>query len=108
VAFFTLSPCMPSSWPTCSIEWRFGKTHHMIVVENPERRCRGVASAELDGSPVEPAEIPLEDEGRAYRARVVLGASRDALAGAAQSAATQAGTKTPRAVAINPDEETWL
>ena len=80
-ASFSLNPCIPSSWPTFSIEWRFGTTRYTIVVENPERRCRGVASVELDGAPVDPAAIPLADEGRAHRVRVVLGASRDALSG---------------------------
>ncbi len=75
-AVFTLNPCIPSSWPTYSIEWRFGKTHYTIVVENPERRCRGVASVELDGSPVEPGAIPLQDDGGAHRVRVLLGAGR--------------------------------
>ncbi len=41
-ACFTLNPCIPSSWPTYSIEWRFGTSRYTIVVENPERRCGGV------------------------------------------------------------------
>ena len=72
-AFFTLAPCIPSSWPTYSIDWRFGTTRYAIVVENPDRCCRGVASAELDGSPVDPAAIPLADDGGEHRVRVVLG-----------------------------------
>ncbi len=78
-AFFTLNPCIPSSWPTFTIEWRFGTTPYTIVVENPKRRCRGVARVELDGqeiarSAADPAAIPLADDGRAHRVRVVLGA----------------------------------
>jgi len=42
----------------------------------PERRCRGVASVELDGSLTDPAAIPLADDGRDHRLRVVLGAGR--------------------------------
>jgi cyclic beta-1,2-glucan synthetase len=80
-ASFTLDPCIPSSWPTYSIEWRFGSAHYTIVVENPERRCRGVASVEFDGSPTDPAAIPLEDDGRAHQVRVVLGERRDAQSG---------------------------
>ena len=74
-AFFSMNPCIPSSWPTYSIEWRFGTAHYTIVVENPERRCRGVASVELDGSPVDPTAIPLSDDGGVHRVRVVLGAA---------------------------------
>ena len=91
-AFFRLNPCIPSSWPTYFIEWRFGRTHYSIVVENPERRCGGVAGVELDGSPADPAAIPLVDDGREHRVRVVLGAGRDA--GSAQPA-THARAGTP-------------
>jgi len=38
-----------------------------------------VASVEFDGSPVDPAAIPLVDSGRLHRMRVVLGTGRDAL-----------------------------
>ncbi len=92
-AFFTLEPCIPSSWPTCSIEWRFDKTHYTIVVENPERLCRGVASVELDGSPADPAAIPLENDGSRHQVRVVLGAGRNEPPGANKRRAGQPITK---------------
>ncbi len=77
-AGFSVNPCIPSSWPAYSVEWRFGKARYAISVENPDRRCRGVARAELDGTLVDPTAIPLADDGRAHRLRVVLGAERDA------------------------------
>jgi len=43
-------------------------------VTNPEHRCRGVAEADLDGAPVDPAAIPLADDGAGHVVRVVLGA----------------------------------
>ena len=89
-AAFTLNPCIPSSWPSYSIEWRFGTTHYTIVVENPQRRCRGVASVEVDGAPTDPAAIPLSDDGRAHRVQVVLGAGPDAPSAAAAPAAQRA------------------
>ncbi|MGA7614633.1 MAG: glucoamylase family protein [Thermoanaerobaculia bacterium] len=73
-AFFVLNPCIPSSWPAYSVDWRFGRTHYIIEVENPERLCGGIASVNLDGAPVDPAAIPLEDDGGAHRVSVVLGA----------------------------------
>ncbi len=78
-ATFTVDPCIPSSWPGFTIEWRFGATRYTIGVENPEHRCRGVASAELDGTPVLASAIPLTDDGGAHRVKVVLGASAAAL-----------------------------
>jgi cyclic beta-1,2-glucan synthetase len=76
-AAFAIDPCIPSSWPGFSIEWRFGGARYSIEVDNPERRCGGVASVELDGSPVDAAAIPLLDDGRAHRVRVLLGANGD-------------------------------
>jgi len=75
-AYFTLDPCIPSSWPAYSIDWRFGRSRYSIAVENPQRRCRGVASAELDGASADPKAIPLVDDGRTHRVRIVLGTDR--------------------------------
>ncbi|MDP1821897.1 MAG: glucoamylase family protein [Archangium sp.] len=75
-ATFTINPCIPSSWPAFSIAWRVGRTRYAIVVDNPERRCRDVASASVDGQPVDPAAIPLVDDGGLHRVHVVLGAER--------------------------------
>ena len=94
-ACFTVDPCIPSSWPTYSIEWRFGTARYTIVVENPERRCGGVVRVELDGSPADPAAIPLSDDGRAHRVRVVLGAGSVAPADFAKARKARPAAKTP-------------
>jgi cyclic beta-1,2-glucan synthetase len=70
---FELDPCIPTSWPEYSISWRFGRTRYQIQVTNPERRCRGVASAHLDGVAIDPGAIPLVDDGGTHQVRVVLG-----------------------------------
>ena len=70
---FRLDPCIPSTWLAYSIDWRFGTTRYTIHVENPLRHCRGVASAELDGTPCDPMAIPLADDGHEHQVRVVLG-----------------------------------
>jgi cyclic beta-1,2-glucan synthetase len=71
---FSIDPCIASSWPSCSVEWIFGKSCYLVVVENPERRCYRVASATLDGRPVAPDAIPLVDDGAEHRVLVTLGA----------------------------------
>ncbi len=76
-AHFALNPCIPSSWPSCSVAWRFGKASYTIGIENPEQRCGGVALVELDGAPVDPTAIPFVDDGLAHRVRAVLGTVRD-------------------------------
>jgi cyclic beta-1,2-glucan synthetase len=70
---FEMDPSIPSSWPEYGIVWRYGRTRYEIAVVNPERRCRGVAEAELDGAPVDPEAIPLVDDGGTHRVRLVLG-----------------------------------
>ncbi len=72
-ASFELDPCIPTAWAAYSIVWRFGRTSYEISVSNPEHRCRGIAQAELDGSPADPAAIPLVDDGATHQVRVVVG-----------------------------------
>jgi len=73
-ASFELDPCIPTAWPEYSIAWRVGRTSYEISVANPEHLCRGIAEAELDGGPVDPAAIPLGDDGATHQVRLVMGA----------------------------------
>jgi cyclic beta-1,2-glucan synthetase len=45
----------------------------VISVSNPEHRCRGIASAQLDGAPVDPRAIALIQDGATHTVRLVLG-----------------------------------
>ena len=72
-ASFEMDPCIPTSWPGYEVAWRFGRTRYEIAVSNPERRCRGIAEAELDGAPVDHRAIPLADDGGTHQVRLVLG-----------------------------------
>ncbi len=72
-ATFAVDPCIPASWPEYTMVWRHGRTRYEIAVTNPQRRCRGIASAELDGARVDARAIPLVDDGVTHAVRVVLG-----------------------------------
>jgi cyclic beta-1,2-glucan synthetase len=72
-AFYSVDPRIPASWPGFSLRWRAGGGLHEITVENPERVPAGVASAELNGRPVDPKRIPLASPGEPHRVRIVLG-----------------------------------
>jgi cyclic beta-1,2-glucan synthetase len=72
-ATFSIDPCIPSSWPEYHVSWRMHDTRYEISVSNPRRRCRGVASAELDGEAVDAATIPFIDDGRVHEVHVRLG-----------------------------------
>jgi cyclic beta-1,2-glucan synthetase len=87
-ATFTVDPCIPASWPEYTIAWRSGATRYEITVTNPEHRCRGVAEADLDGAPVDPAAIPIVDDGRTHVVRVVLGAGSRPAAALGKATAT--------------------
>jgi hypothetical protein len=60
-------------WPSFSIDWRVGRTSCRIAVANPDHRCRGVRSAELDGAAIDPDAIPVLDDGQAHNVVVELG-----------------------------------
>jgi cyclic beta-1,2-glucan synthetase len=70
----TVDPCIPRAWPGFSIAFRHGSTPYEIVVENPQGASRGVSTVELDAMPLEShASIPLADDRKAHRIRIVLG-----------------------------------
>jgi cyclic beta-1,2-glucan synthetase len=75
-ATFGIDPCIPSSWPGYDIRWRVGCTTYDIVVTNPDRQCRGVRSATLDGVEVDGAAIPIAADGHRHAVRIVLGNPR--------------------------------
>jgi cyclic beta-1,2-glucan synthetase len=99
-AALELDPCIPREWRQYEIVFRYHGARYEIVVENPKGVSRGVAAVELDGSPLdgralvgahraevegsgsqpEPialeaaaTRIPLVDDGKTHRIRVVLG-----------------------------------
>ncbi|MEQ1756980.1 MAG: glucoamylase family protein [Vicinamibacterales bacterium] len=72
---FTITPCIPASWPEYQITWKVDGTQYLISVSNPDRHCCGVASITVDGVAVRGA-IPLLHDGGTHRVQVVLGAPR--------------------------------
>jgi len=73
---FSIDPCIPASWQDYEIAWRAGDTPYRIAVSNPDRQCRGVLTASLDGIAVDAAAIPLADDGQVHHVRIVLGRAR--------------------------------
>jgi len=72
-ATFSIAPCIPARWPGFSIRWTMGPTRYHITVVNPDHRCRGVRSVELDGAAVDPDAIPVLDDGQGHDLVVQLG-----------------------------------
>ena len=68
-----IDPVIPSSWPGFEATFRHGDTTYEISVENPARRCGGVASMTFDDKPISPPAIPLVQDGQVHKVRVTLG-----------------------------------
>ena len=73
---FVVDPCIPSTWPQYTIEWRYLGTRYEIIVSNPDRVCRGVTRAQLDGVAVDPGAIPLVDDLGTHTVHIDLGQNR--------------------------------
>ena len=59
--------------PSTEIEYRLKRTRYRITVTNPDRQCKGVREASLDGAPADANAIPIVDDGKTHEVRIVLG-----------------------------------
>ncbi|HZJ00590.1 MAG TPA: hypothetical protein VFD22_07990 [Gemmatimonadaceae bacterium] len=57
-----IDPCIPSSWPECSLDYRFGSSLYRIHVLNPSGLQKG-----------KPFSIPLVDDGAEHSVVITLG-----------------------------------
>ena len=71
-ATFRIDPCIPTQWSGYSLVWARGRTSYEVTVTNPHKASRGVATATLDGAPVDPAAIPILDDGRTHHVLIAL------------------------------------
>ncbi len=71
-----VQPCIPRVWPEFVVTWVIRGTTYRFVVVNPEHRSRGVASATLDGEPVDARSIPIVEDGGTHEVVVVVGAEQ--------------------------------
>jgi cyclic beta-1,2-glucan synthetase len=69
-----LTPSIPSRWPSAEIFFRHASARYEILIDNPDRVSRGVASIELDGVRLDENFIVLADDGRRHAVRVTLAA----------------------------------
>ncbi|HET9489793.1 MAG TPA: glucoamylase family protein [Methylomirabilota bacterium] len=74
-AILHLDPCIPRAWRRFEITFRYHASRYEITVENPGGVTRGIATVEVDGTPLAAgrASLPLIDDGATRRVRVVLG-----------------------------------
>ncbi len=72
-ATLTINPCIPGSWPGYKADYRFGNTHYLISVENPQGLNRGVRQVKLDGNPLPGNQILLVEDGLTHKVLVEMG-----------------------------------
>ena len=75
----SINPCIPTVWPEYSLEWRVGRSRYRFVVSNPDHLSHGIARAKLDGADVDPAAIPLVDDGAEHDVSVLMGSESSML-----------------------------
>jgi len=65
---------IPRAWPRFELVFRYRSARYDIVVDNPQKVSRGVASVEVDGVALgRDITIALADDGNTHRVRIVLG-----------------------------------
>lgn len=71
-----INPCIPKDWPGFKVDYRWGKTHYEITVENPDGVNQGVVHTLLDGNPQPTNMIPLRDDGQNHQVHVRMGGAK--------------------------------
>jgi cyclic beta-1,2-glucan synthetase len=71
----TLNPCFPKAWPQIAATVRIGGCSLAMIISNPGLTGHGIASATLDGTPVEPVggRIRVRLSGPSQQLAVSLG-----------------------------------
>ena len=66
-------PCIPSHWPSLTLEYRHLSSVYAVTIENPDGVQRGVTSVSVDGAIVERGIITLADDGKHHAVVIRLG-----------------------------------
>ena len=72
-----IAPCVPSEWREFRVSYRYGTSELSLIFENPEGVTTGVRRIELDSRELARDSVPLLDDGRQHRVRVVMGSAGD-------------------------------
>ena len=74
-----INPCIPHNWPGFKVDYRFGATHYLVNVENPDGVNRGIRQVFLDGKPLPDKLIPLVDDGGQHAVHVLMGGTEESV-----------------------------
>ena len=68
-----INPCIPKSWPSFSLDYRFGSSLYRIHDDNPNHASKGVKTIHLDGTCLPTQKIPLADDAKTHEVVVSMG-----------------------------------
>ncbi len=68
-----IDPCIPKSWPGCSVTVSYRGAAYAVTIRNPSRVERGVRRLVVDGLPYKGRTIPWFADGRTHTVEVVMG-----------------------------------
>ena len=69
----TLKPCVPRTWRSYEITYRYQQSTYLITVDNPNAMSVGVSRLVLDGVPQLGDTIALSDDGLSHRIHAIMG-----------------------------------
>ncbi len=70
--YLLIDPCVPKSWTSWRMTYRFGNATYVIEVSNPRGVNRGVERVALDGRELPDARVPLADDGQVHTVHVTM------------------------------------
>ena len=70
--YLVVEPCVPKTWTSYRMTYRYGDTRYLIEVANPRGANRGVAHVTLDGTRLDDGRVPLTDDGGAHEVVVTM------------------------------------
>ncbi|MGO9602060.1 MAG: GH36-type glycosyl hydrolase domain-containing protein, partial [Candidatus Binataceae bacterium] len=74
-----IDPCIPATWNSFEITFRFKTARYEIAVHNPSGVSRGISSLTLDDEVLadDQTMVPLVDDGKTHHVSVILGSVRE-------------------------------
>ncbi len=73
-ATLRIDPCVPAEWPQLTIEYQYGRSLYVILVQTPGAARQNGVEVTLDGSALGTDVISLVDDGRRHEVVVQCGA----------------------------------
>jgi cellobiose phosphorylase len=68
-----VDPAIPAAWPGFRVRRQFRGAVYAIAVQNPGRVSQGVASATVDGQPLDGNLLPAFGDGQTHHVEIIMG-----------------------------------